>query len=296
MKFGLILETSESARLGAQARLAEELGFDSVWVLERRSPGPGACPAPLVTAAALAVHTRAVRIGALVILGLSHPLYTAEDAAVLDNISGGRLLLAAAPPSAEEASAWGLSPEGLAQRFGEALEVCLGAWSPLPLHYEGQHFRVPANLPENIYAASFTSVSVTPKPAQVELPLWVVAGDEEAVRQAARLDLPIVGPAEASPAELEARFRLHRSLTPLRPSRPAALIRDIDVRNVDDCIQEIERYRDALGVNYLVCRLAGEGEAWEEAVELFGKAVIPEFRMFGFPAEMRSRSLEEVRP
>lgn len=297
MKFGLILDARRPGELLALAHLAEEVGFDSVWLVEGAAGQGEGCSAPLVAAAAVAARTQAVRIGVVAVLGLTHPLYTAEDAAVLDNISGGRLILAVAPPEAKAAAGHGVSPRAAAERFGEALAVCLAAWSPLPFRYQGRHFRVPANLPENEHAAPFTRLSVTPKPAQPQLPVWVVARDEGAVREAARLGLPVVGPGDASEGELRERLRLYRSLRGEAAGYgPLALIRRVEPGDVDAWIEAVAGYRDGLGVNYLLCRFEGEGEALAEAVELFGKAVVPEFRMFGFPAEMRSRSLEEVRP
>jgi alkanesulfonate monooxygenase SsuD/methylene tetrahydromethanopterin reductase-like flavin-dependent oxidoreductase (luciferase family) len=74
---------------------AEQLGFDSVWVAQHHfGPVVGTLPSPLPLLAAVAARTRWIRLGtAVVILPLEHPVRLAEDAAVVDLLSGGRLEL-----------------------------------------------------------------------------------------------------------------------------------------------------------------------------------------------------------
>ncbi|HEY4026236.1 MAG TPA: LLM class flavin-dependent oxidoreductase [Candidatus Dormibacteraeota bacterium] len=74
---------------------AEELGFDSVWVAQHHfGPAVGTLPSPLPFLAAVGAKTRRIRIGtAVIILPLEHPVRLAEDAAVVDLLSGGRLEL-----------------------------------------------------------------------------------------------------------------------------------------------------------------------------------------------------------
>src|SRR5512143_3321460 len=77
-----------------QARLADHLGFDSIWFSEHHFEPDGCCPAPLTALAAIAVNTRSLRLGtATVSLTLTHPVRIAEDATVLDIISDGRVIL-----------------------------------------------------------------------------------------------------------------------------------------------------------------------------------------------------------
>jgi len=332
----------------AQAPAAEESAFDSVLVMERHFTTEGFCPAPAVAAAALAATTTALRIGVGCHLGLTHPLYVAEDVATLDNISNGRVIFNPGKPLLpQELSGYNLPLAERDSRFWESLEVLLKAWAPQPFHHQGKHYRIPANLPQNVYAEGYTQISVTPKPAQPLVPVWVSASDEDAVRGAAARGLPIVGPPFDTLEQLRAKLDLYREapgeggippgqivaavrevyvaesserarqdaeepllslyyryaaggLLAEKPASFEALARDrFIVGDVDRCVQEIARYRDELGVNYLICRLALPGLDHQkvlEAIALFGRGVISEFRMFGFPTEIRVRALQERPP
>ncbi|MYV99816.1 LLM class flavin-dependent oxidoreductase, partial [Streptomyces sp. SID3343] len=83
---------------------AEEFGYDSFWLAQHHLGAQGALlPSPFVLLAAIAERTTRIRLGTAVIVGsVEHPIRLAEDAAVLDALSGGRLELglgAGADPS-----------------------------------------------------------------------------------------------------------------------------------------------------------------------------------------------------
>jgi alkanesulfonate monooxygenase SsuD/methylene tetrahydromethanopterin reductase-like flavin-dependent oxidoreductase (luciferase family) len=76
----------------SQIKYAEELGFDLVWVAEHHSSPFGIIPSPHVVLAAIAQRSNKMRIGSSVsILTLNNPVHIAEDYAMVDVLSGGRL-------------------------------------------------------------------------------------------------------------------------------------------------------------------------------------------------------------
>lgn len=350
MKFGIgpyapALGGEDGARayhaLIDQALRARDNAFDSVWVAERHFGERGECPAPFPLAAALATQVAAVRIGVLCQFGLTNPVYCAEDAATLDNLSGGRLILAAHLPRDEATwASYGVRPSERGARFWESVEIVQRAWAPQPFSFKGAHFRIPARLPENEFTYGQTRVSLTPKPAQLTIPLWVAPSDDEDVVRAARAGLPFLGLAHERLDELRRKLDLYRryrgdmlpdaivaivrhvhtaisdqaaraaagpALTKYYERNPhpagqaarAAAVGAVDewgvIGSVDTCIERLYRYRDDLGVNYVICQVDLPGldaSQVASAIDLFGKAVISEFRMVNFPKEIRTRFLE----
>ncbi len=83
VEFGVLMDVREGGyggeRIG-EVVLAEELGFDGVWLSEHHLTADGMLPAPLVMAGALAARTERIRIGTnILVLPLHHPLRVAED-------------------------------------------------------------------------------------------------------------------------------------------------------------------------------------------------------------------------
>ena len=80
-----------------QVELAEELGFDSAWLIEHHFKEDGECPSVLLAASAMAARTSEIKIGtAMLLLPLHRPVRVAEDVAVLDNIANGRVIVGVA--------------------------------------------------------------------------------------------------------------------------------------------------------------------------------------------------------
>src|SRR4051794_14944410 len=99
LRFGFI-PTEGGAAYGeaiAEAELAERLGFDSVWLEEHHGVREHYWPSPLVVLAAIAAGTERIVLGTdVVVLPFYAPVRLAEDAAVLQGISGGRFVLGVA--------------------------------------------------------------------------------------------------------------------------------------------------------------------------------------------------------
>jgi alkanesulfonate monooxygenase SsuD/methylene tetrahydromethanopterin reductase-like flavin-dependent oxidoreductase (luciferase family) len=115
---------------------AEELGFDSVWVAQHHfDASAGGLPSPLVFLAAVAERTKRVRLGtAVVTLPLEDPLRVAEDAAVLDALSGGRLELGVGSGSGPQTfAAFGKSFDSRRQDNSAGVAALRAALSGEPL-------------------------------------------------------------------------------------------------------------------------------------------------------------------
>jgi alkanesulfonate monooxygenase SsuD/methylene tetrahydromethanopterin reductase-like flavin-dependent oxidoreductase (luciferase family) len=219
--------------------VAEVHGFDSAWVAERHFAEDGYCPAPAVAAAAIAARTTAMRIGILGILGLVHPLYVAEDAAVVDNASNGRVVFAPMNATPAEMAGYGVSPDEYDARFEESVEVLMKAWAANPFRHEGRFWQIPANMPEHGEAATAKRLTSSPKPAQLELPMWIAGFHALGTEMAGRLHVPLVAGAISTFAELQAAFAAYDQGTPAG-ARPLvrALIRDVWVAETTEQAQE----------------------------------------------------------
>jgi probable F420-dependent oxidoreductase len=179
-----------------QVAWADSLGFDSVWLSEHHFTDDGYLPALFPMLAALAMRTSHMRLGTAVLLApLHHPLRLAEDAAVVDVLSGGRLELGVAPGyRAEEFALLGVRRAERGRRTDETIEILKAAWRARPFSYRGNCFR-------------FQDVVVTPPPLQrPHPPIWVGGSSQAAVRRAAHHGCHFLPDADA-PAELYQLYR-----------------------------------------------------------------------------------------
>lgn len=154
---------------------AEATGWDSVWVSEHHGAADSYLPSLTVMLGAIAAVTQRVELGMGVVLGpFQHPLRFAEDCAVVDQLSGGRLIVGLAPGwREEEFRAFGVPIEERVRRNSELVRICRLAWSEPRFSFEGRHHR-------------FQDVAVTPKPAH-PLPILMGGFVEKAAARAGRL-------------------------------------------------------------------------------------------------------------
>jgi probable F420-dependent oxidoreductase len=158
-------------------RLAETLGFDSAWVSEHHGSSDGYLPSLLPMIAAMAAATDRVRLGTGVMLApFHHPLRLAEDAAVVDQLSGGRVILGLGLGwRQEEFRMFGLPYRERVRRTIETVEILRHAWRGERFSYRGKVF-------------GFEDVKITPRPARESGPPIYLGGHAEAaVRRAGRL-------------------------------------------------------------------------------------------------------------
>jgi len=163
-----------------ELELCDELGFDGVCVNEHHQTPYGLMPSPIVTASALARRTTSCKIA---ILGSAfclrdHPLTLAEEHAMLDNITGGRLITGFVRGIGAEYSSFGVNPVLSHERHMEAHDLVVQAWTrPGPFAFEGKHYHV-------------EYVNLWPRPYQKpHPPIWCPSqGSSETIEWAAHPD------------------------------------------------------------------------------------------------------------
>jgi alkanesulfonate monooxygenase SsuD/methylene tetrahydromethanopterin reductase-like flavin-dependent oxidoreductase (luciferase family) len=133
-----------------EARLTDALGFDTIWLAEHHFDGIVAYVDPVAFAAALAVATSRVRIGfAVAQMALHHPIRLAEQIALIDHISKGRLIVGLGRGTAYniyDYQGYGIDHTEAQARFEEAETIMFEAWKGEPLLFKGQFFDL--RLPE----------------------------------------------------------------------------------------------------------------------------------------------------
>ncbi len=159
-----------------QAALADGLGFDHVWFTEHHFLADGYLPAFQPLAGAIAAVTERIRISTdIALLPLYHPIRLAEELAVLDHLSNGRIELGIGMGYVpEEFKAFGVPLKNRVSMTEEGIDILRLAWSDGPFSYTGRRYRL-------------DDVDVHPKPVQAGgPPLWIAAMSEAGAKRAAR--------------------------------------------------------------------------------------------------------------
>jgi probable F420-dependent oxidoreductase len=278
---------------------AEAAGFDSVWLGEHHN-NPVLYPAPLIGLAAVASRTQRIRLGTgVLLLPLYHPMMVAEEGAMVDMISGGRLILGVGAGYApEEFAAFGYSLKERGGRLDESAALLQRLWTEENVTHRGKYYQL-------------DNATVAPRPVQrPRPPIWFGAWAEPAIRRAARLgDAWFVGPS-ASLREIAPCAELYRracaetgktgevavfryvfvagSTKEAMSAAGASFINafermyfrwphpvvkrpegDLTIERLAEdriilgdpttCLEEISRFEKALGLKYLVCRFSVPG-------------------------------------
>jgi alkanesulfonate monooxygenase SsuD/methylene tetrahydromethanopterin reductase-like flavin-dependent oxidoreductase (luciferase family) len=155
----------------------EQLGFDGLCVNEHHQTAYGIMPSPIVTASALSRRTSRAKSA---ILGSAlplrtHPLTIAEEHAMIDNITGGRLISGFVRGIGAEYHVFGVNPTTSHERFHEAHDLIIRAWTePGPFAFHGKHYQ-------------FEYVNPWPRPfQQPHPPVWIPSqGSRETIDFAA---------------------------------------------------------------------------------------------------------------
>ncbi|MDH3445904.1 MAG: LLM class flavin-dependent oxidoreductase [Deltaproteobacteria bacterium] len=160
-----------------QVELAEELGWECFMFNEHHFLGYGGLAAnPAVLLAAAAARTRRIRLGpCIAILPLRHPLHSAEDYAMVDAISGGRLEFGIGSGNTDlDYRVFGVTRENDRERMREAVEVILKSWGQERVNHQGNFWK-------------FEQLSLYPRPVQQpHPPIWVAGTSAEGLGWAGR--------------------------------------------------------------------------------------------------------------
>ncbi|MEZ5571823.1 MAG: LLM class flavin-dependent oxidoreductase [Halioglobus sp.] len=180
--------------LCAQAVTAERLGFHSFWLPENHFGQRAAVPAPLLLLAAVAARTQHIKLGSTsYLLPIRNPLLAAEEVAVLDRLSGGRLILGLGRGlSAAMFTAFGVAASDKRKLFQLNLEIMRRAWRGDSISEDAQG----------------KAIYLSPLPLQQPSPpLWIAAFGPLALQQVAQLGLPYLASPIETLATLSANYR-----------------------------------------------------------------------------------------
>ncbi|MCZ6875750.1 MAG: LLM class flavin-dependent oxidoreductase [bacterium] len=194
MKFALFIlaswteeDTSAQSRIYGEAleqiEYAEEMGFDSVWIAEHHSSRYGIFPSLMPIVSYVAARTKTIRIGTGVsVLPFHNPIFLAEESAMLDVLSNGRLEFGVGRGSANyEYGNFNIDFDSRDARFQEVLDIILGLWTTPRFTYHGDFYQV-------------NDLTLAPAPLQQPHPpvFLAVSRTAASVDVAVSRDLPIL--------------------------------------------------------------------------------------------------------
>jgi alkanesulfonate monooxygenase SsuD/methylene tetrahydromethanopterin reductase-like flavin-dependent oxidoreductase (luciferase family) len=177
---------------------ADEMGFDGVCVNEHHQNAYGLMPIPAVMAGALARRTKNAKIAVLgrALPLLNNPLVVAEEFAMIDNITGGRLIAGFVRGIGAEYHSWGANPAESHDRFHEAHDLIIQAWTKIgPFAFEGKYYH-------------FDYVNLWPRTfQQPHPPVWIPSqGSRETIEWASHPDRKYTYLQTFSPVTALARY------------------------------------------------------------------------------------------
>lgn len=267
--------------LADQAATAEDMGFHSFWLPENHFGGEASIPSPLMLLAAIASRTSRIKLGSSsYLLPIRNPIQAAEEVAVLDRLSEGRVILGVGRGFQNAMfRVFDVPTKEKRKRFAANLKTMINAWQGEPIGFEED---------------SSKPIYLAPLPVQKPHPsIWVAAFGPLALKQAGRLGLPyLASPMETldtlkqnhrvyQQAALDAghdkietvpvmrtvfvsdkKSQVERVMAALQaqsqlPTRRQANAKLLDWVIVGDCAyvkDTLEHYREELGMTHLIAR------------------------------------------
>lgn len=176
------------------------MGFHSIWLPENHFSGAGAIPSPLTLLAAIAARTTTIKLGCTsYLLPIRQPLQAAEEVAVLDQLSEGRLILGLGRGiQGSMFKAFNVATGNKRKLFETNLDIMRRAWRGEPIAFDDDE----------------QPIVLAPLPAQQPSPpLWVAAFGPLALQQVAKLGLPYLASPLESLSVLEQNYaRYHQQV------------------------------------------------------------------------------------
>ena len=266
--------TMDANALCTQAELAEQCGYHSFWLPESHFAGPNSVPEPIVLLAAVAARTTTIKLGTTsYLLPIRNALQAAEQVAVLDQLSGGRLILGLGRGFEKNMlSAFDVNPTEKRELLNRNLDVMKAAWAG------------------GIVGSQAIGAVMSPLPVQKpHPPIWMAAFGPKALAQAGKMGTPYLASPMESLQQLKDNYEIYNTAldqnSQLRPSEivlmrtifisdDKALCKQVTrdlaqlastlkfgntvmeaawiVGNADDVASEIHEYQEQLGMNYLI--------------------------------------------
>ena len=189
---------AETLQLGIeQIVAAEELGFESVWLAEHHFSSYSVIPNPLLLAVQLAERTKRIKLGtAVLVVPFFHPLRLAEDIAMTDVLTNGRLRVGVGRGyQVYEFERYGLTIEDSRPLFEENMEILRLALTQETFSYKGRYNDI-------------TETALQLRPLQQPHPeIWVAVSTPETIAWAVQHDYALITSASARPTEHIRRVR-----------------------------------------------------------------------------------------
>lgn len=266
--------TMDANALCTQAELAEQCGYHSFWLPESHFSGPTSVPEPIVLLAAVAARTTTIKLGTTsYLLPIRNALQAAEQVAVLDQLSGGRLILGLGRGFEKNMlSAFDVNPTEKRELLNRNLDVMKAAWAG------------------GIVGSQAIGAVMSPLPVQKpHPPIWMAAFGPKALAQAGKMGTPYLASPMESLQQLKDNYEIYNTAldqnSQPRPSEivlmrtifisdDKALCKQVThdlaqlastlkfgntvmeaawiVGNADEVASEIHEYQEQLGMNYLI--------------------------------------------
>src|SRR5205809_394540 len=240
---------------------AEELGFDSVWMEEHHAVTNHAWPQPFPVLAGSATRTSKVMLGTdIAVAAFSHPVRLAEDIAMLDVMSNGRITLGIAIGyKPDEFALYGVDLARRGARFEEQLAIMKGLWTQETVSFKGTYYTVEGR--------------IEPKPVtKPHPPVWIGGWGDITLRRAATV---------AYRREYAGGWR--------HPFIDASIATDLDrlmedrflIGGPDQVIPKIRKLVDTYSMTHLICRTFFPGMPHAHIMhelDLLAREVMPAFK------------------